>query len=544
MQIETGLFISMLVGVINLILGFFIFLKDKRNLVNIFYFLLSLSISIWAFAVGIGRNAEFLPTLLIWAKIAYLAAAASAMFFLYFTFVFPSKENFSLIKKILPFLVFIFLSFLMVLKFDSFIVTIKTLNHKPLISNIIFLFGWVYVVYSIYTLFFFTAGLYYLFFKYRKARDITKTQIKYILLGSLSTITLAILSNLMPWSGMLKYNYFGPMFTMVMVVSMAYAITKHQLFNIKVIATELLVGLVSLVLLVELVSADSLPEMILKLAILVSFIYLGWSLIQSVFKEIERREKLESLTNRLKTANVRLRRLDKAKSEFVSIASHQLRTPLTSIKGFISMVLDGSYGKLSRKVREPIKSVYNSNERLIRLVNDLLNISKIEAETIVLIPEKIAVGDLVESVVQELKLEARKKSLIIKFKKPKRLPKTLLDKSKIRQVILNILDNAIKYTNQGHISVTIKQEDEDGDKKEKRIIVSIADTGEGMTQKEIDSLFQSFSRGTAGSRLWTEGAGLGLYVAKKFVEMHNGKVWAESKGKKKGSTFHIELPIK
>lgn len=249
-------------------------------------------------------------------------------------------------------------------------------------------------------------------------------------------------------------------------------------------------------------------------------------------KEVEKR------TKELSDAYEELKKLDKAKSEFVSIASHQLRTPLTAIKGYISMILENSYGKLSAKLKKPIENIYTSNERLIRLVNDLLNVSRIEAGRTELKREEASITELVSSIIDELKNNAGQKGIYLKLEKTKNGSKNIsIDKSKMRQVIMNIIDNAIRYTEKGGITVRCAAQD-------KKYKIEIKDTGEGMTKDEMGDLFESFSRGKAGTRFWTEGAGLGLYVAKKFVDMHNGKIWAESQGKGKGSTFHIELPIK
>ena len=248
-------------------------------------------------------------------------------------------------------------------------------------------------------------------------------------------------------------------------------------------------------------------------------------------KEVEKR------TKELSEAYEELKRLDRAKSEFVSIASHQLRTPLTAIKGYISMMIENSYGKPPKKMQKPLENIYSSNERLIKLVNDLLNVSRIEAGRMEVKPEKASAEEIVKSVVEEMTNEAERKGIYLKVEKPKKpLPKISVDKDKIRQAILNIIDNAIRYTNKGGITIKCEVQNE-------KYQIEVADTGEGMTKEEISHLFESFSRGKAGARFWTEGAGLGLYVAKKFVDMHGGKIWAQSLGKNKGSIFFIELPI-
>jgi len=249
-------------------------------------------------------------------------------------------------------------------------------------------------------------------------------------------------------------------------------------------------------------------------------------------------EKVDFQIKELREAYEELQKLDRAKSEFISIASHQLRTPLTAIKGYISMMIEESYGKPPEKMRKPLENIYLSNERLIKLVNDLLSVSRIESGRIKIKLEKVSIDEIIVSLIEELKDLAREKDLYLKFEKPEKpLPEISVDEERIRQVILNLIENAIRYTNKGSITISAKKSDS-------KIQISIKDTGEGISKEEIPYLFESFSRGSAGTRFWTEGAGLGLYVAKKFVEMHNGKIWAESPGRGKGSTFYIELKIR
>jgi len=201
------------------------------------------------------------------------------------------------------------------------------------------------------------------------------------------------------------------------------------------------------------------------------------------------------------------------------------------------MVLEKSYGKPPEKMEKPLENIYASNERLIKLVNDLLNLSRLEAGKIEFNPELTSLKELVSGIIQELRINVEKKGLYIKIVKPSEpLPKIMLDRDKIRQVILNIIDNAIKYTKEGGITVNLEKLNSEEQ-------IKVSDTGEGMDEKEIQSLFQIFSRATAGTQLHTEGAGIGLYVARQFVEMHGGKIWAESLGKGKGSTFIVRLPI-
>jgi len=262
------------------------------------------------------------------------------------------------------------------------------------------------------------------------------------------------------------------------------------------------------------------------------------ALLYSQTKEFNEKltSEVENATVELRQANAELKKLDRAKSEFISIASHQLRTPLTVIKGYASMMLDGSFGEMSKPIHDNMEKVFDSNERLIGLVEDLLNVSRIESGRLKFDYEKAQLNEIVASVVEELAPNVKAKELYIKYENPVDLPAMMLDKRKIRQVIINIIDNSVKYTKEGGINITLE-------KKDKLLRFCITDTGMGISASDLPNLFKKFSRGEDTSIVHTEGTGLGLYVGKQMVEAHGGKIWAESEGVGKGAKFCFELPI-
>jgi signal transduction histidine kinase len=248
-------------------------------------------------------------------------------------------------------------------------------------------------------------------------------------------------------------------------------------------------------------------------------------------------KEVEKATQDLKDANEELKKLDRAKSDFISIASHQLRTPLTVIKGYVSMMLEGSFGELNQKVDENLYKVYESNERLIHLVEDLLNISRIESGRLQFNFEETDLTAMAESVIEELSASAKKKKLYLHFTPPKTvLPKINLDAEKLRQVFMNLVDNAVKYTKRGGVTVTMEKVGE-------KISCCVSDTGMGISADDLPNLFKRFSRGADTSLVHTEGTGLGLYVGKMMIEAHQGRIWAESAGVNRGSKFCFELPL-
>ncbi|MBU0476607.1 PAS domain S-box protein [Patescibacteria group bacterium] len=230
--------------------------------------------------------------------------------------------------------------------------------------------------------------------------------------------------------------------------------------------------------------------------------------------------------------------IERMKTEFVSIAAHQLRTPLSAIKWTLRMLLDGDLGGLSQEQENFVKKSYESNERMIGLINDLLNVSRIEEGRYLYKPTLERLGDVVHFVINSYQEEARKRKVNLEFKKPEtELPKVSIDVEKTRLAVQNLLDNAIKYTLPGgKVTVSLKN-------TKKGIEFSIKDTGVGIPKDQQERVFAKFFRGANIMRMETEGSGLGLFITKNIIEAHGGKIWFESE-EGKGSTFYFALPIK
>lgn len=245
---------------------------------------------------------------------------------------------------------------------------------------------------------------------------------------------------------------------------------------------------------------------------------------------------VEKATEKLRTANEKLTKLDKAKSEFMSIASHQLRTPLAGIIGYLDMLEDGDYGETNEEQKPVIHDVLQASQRLARLVNVFLNVTRIEAGRFVMNYTTMPFHEIMESMYKELKPTADMKGVKLMYKK-KKLPDVEVDQDKIKDVLLNLTDNAIKYTPEGKVTISAEA-------TKRTVHVQVTDTGVGIEPEEAKNLFNKFVRGSDIAKVSPNGSGLGLFIAKKIVEGHGGKVWATSKGKGKGSTFHFEIPIK
>ncbi|MFA5107183.1 MAG: GAF domain-containing sensor histidine kinase [Patescibacteria group bacterium] len=248
-------------------------------------------------------------------------------------------------------------------------------------------------------------------------------------------------------------------------------------------------------------------------------------------------EELRLTNTELAKANDHLKQLDEAKNEFISIASHQLRTPLTGIQGWLSMLVDGDFGKIDEEKLNILKQVLDASKRMVRMVNLFLNITKIEAGKFVLDKKPAQIEELIQTELIEIIKVAEEKGLKLEYKKPaKKLPALMVDSDKLKDVILNLVDNAIKYTPQGSVTVSVQ-------KINGNISVSVKDTGRGIPPDDAKRLFTKFVRGEGIAQVQPDGSGLGLYIAKRIVDAHGGQIWVESEGLGKGSTFIFTLPV-
>lgn len=230
------------------------------------------------------------------------------------------------------------------------------------------------------------------------------------------------------------------------------------------------------------------------------------------------------------------REIEEIKSDFISIVSHELRTPLTAIKGFLSMVLKQDFGQLSDKQFHYLSRVYQSNQRMIDLVEDLLDVSYIESGKINLTIRPVAMETVLNEVVSELAGKGAANQIMIKVKRRTRLPLVLADETRLHQILLNLVDNAIKYSAPG------TEVDIDFQISSDELVTVISDHGVGITKSQIDRLFTKFGRIYNPMSVQAGGTGLGLYIVKNLVESHGGRIWVTSQ-EGKGSKFRFSLPI-
>ncbi len=519
-------FIIILVSSFGIYLAFWVYYADRKAKTNQLFTLMMLFALSWiilCYFSGILINNLGLSLFL--ARLAYGIAILFFIPFYFFSLWFiKKKEEVRLLKIFIPigsltiFFLSVFTDFMAEKMIPINIIGIS-MGVAPVIGVGKFIyFGFVFFVAVLVVVRLIKA--------YFKVSKIEKLKLQYFLIGIIIFVIANLVFNVIfaSWVGDARYYQLGNYSAIFLLAFTAYAIVKRELFGIKVIVTSIFVVLIAILLALDmLLFTEVFLIKALKTAALLIFLVFGRILINSVANEVKRREELEKLS--------------RAKSEFISMASHQLRTPLTAIKGYSSLMMEGTYDKSKAKQKKVLKNIFISTERLIKIVNDLLNLSRIELGRLEIEKEPVRIEELAESVFKEMKSRAKEKEIKLLYEKPKQeLPELNLDSLKIRQAIFNLVDNAIKYTEDGEIKIIIE-------KIKDKIRITISDTGRGFSSEEAKRLFELFIRGEAGIDTFVEGTGIGLNVARKFVELHGGNIRAESEGKNKGAKFYIELPI-
>ncbi|MCX6808174.1 MAG: HAMP domain-containing sensor histidine kinase [Candidatus Berkelbacteria bacterium] len=261
-------------------------------------------------------------------------------------------------------------------------------------------------------------------------------------------------------------------------------------------------------------------------------------LIRSVKDEIGQRQKIQKIAKRLEEANTHLEELDKIKDDFLSMASHELNTPIAAIEGYLSMILvEKMAGEIPAKVRQYLESVFTSSQRLAHLVKDLLNVSRIEGNRIHIIYEEKPIVDIIKQSIMEIDPKVKEAHHTLTFHEPKKkIPATYLDVTRVTEVLINMLGNSCKYTDPGgKIEINVVSDDQ-------KVVVSVADNGKGIPKERNQAVFEKFSQVDV-LKDEVKGTGLGMYISKRFIELMKGKMWFHSDGEGKGTTFYFSLPL-
>ncbi|MBU2542792.1 hypothetical protein KJ785_04510 [Patescibacteria group bacterium] len=514
---------------VSIFLGFLILFRDRKNKVNQTLALFSFGVGLWSIFYILWPMAETRANTLIFFQLLHIPACFVSIFYLHFVVSWLDiyKKQRWVIR-----IGYVISTFFASLTFTPYFITgmVPRFSMRfwavpgPLYHYYLSMFFGIFVYSS-----------FLLFRYYFKEKGIRKKQLLIILIG-IGISFVGGSTNYFLWYN-INIPPYGNILASSFVIFTVYAIVRYNLLNIKLIATEGALLVMNTLLIFRFIISRSNTEFVVNIVVLVGSFLLSFLLIRSVKIEIKRREEVTQLAHSLEKANLKLQELDRQKTEFLSIASHQLRTPLSIMKGYIELIEDGAFGKPTKKIVSTLDEMDESNERLVKLVDEFLDITRIEQGRTKFDFVVSDLKKLTDSVVKELNDRATDKGLKIQWKPKFKKMNVYMDEEKVRHVIFNFIDNAIKYSETGIIKVSLER---CGSAVKLRVI----DNGIGFNKEDEVNFFQKFYRGNNVKGTNVTGTGLGIYVCKKFIENHGGSVWAKSPGIGKGGEFGFRIPTK
>ncbi len=511
----------------SLILGSIIFFSDRKSVTNFLFLVIAVVTSIWT---GFNYLAyQFVdPIVALWiVRLVMFFAALQAYSFFLLIVTFPNRSI--QLKKPIFITLNLLVSLVLVLTLSPLVFPrvdmVPGSVPKPVPAPGILFFAAVAVSLVI-------SGIVVLVRRVFKTSGKERVQQLVLLVGVFIMFGSIIFFNFI-LVAFFRNSSFIPLsgiFTLPFVICTFYAISRHELLNIRIVGTEILVFVVVIITLMEVIVSVGVVEIVFRTGVFITLLIFSILLIRSIVKEVEQRRKLQELTQRLKD-------LDKVKNEFISVAAHELRAPLTVVKGYISMILDGDTGKVPEQTQGFLEDSLVSNERMIRLVNNMLDVSRIEEERIIYQEDYANLRDVAQTAFGEFSLEAKRKSIELKTEIPENVVDGIyVDKDRLHEVVVNFLSNALKYTEKGGVTLRLSNP------KAEMVRLEVADTGIGISEEEQKKLFRKFYRVKTDVGK-TIGSGLGLYISKLLIEKFGGKIGVDSKVGE-GSTFWFELPVK
>ena len=530
-------------AIVALFLGAFVFYKNKTGLINKILLGLAVVFSLWSFLnLVVWTSYDSKSIMFAWSLLGILFSLLFLLA-LYFVYVFIHKKDAPLLGKI--FGLILFLPVILLTPTSKNLTGFDVANCEAgegiFFTDYYYLFG----------LFIFFWILFLVFLNYRKAGLDREEKRQIILLATgielflLSFFSTGYIASKIDSFWLEQYGLFG---MVIFMGFLAYLIVKFKAFEIKLLGAQALV--VSLIILIgsQFAFIRNNTNKILTAITLVLAAGFGWMLIRSVKKENEQKEALE-------LANIALKKADQAKNEFINIASHQLRTPVTVIKGTIAMLIDGSIDSFDDVTKKRLyEGARFKCKKLEDIINDILSATSLTNKKFSVMDrdaEKINIKEFFTKMIEEFTPETMEREIELTLGKlDATVPEIVGQKQYLEEAFSNLITNAIKYTpspkqtpdirdmREGRALIEISSRKVGND-----LIFSIKDNGIGISTEEIPKLFHKFVRAENAKNMYTDGTGLGLFIVREVIEGHGGKVWVESE-LGKGAEFFVQLPIK
>lgn len=506
--------ISALVNVMtSSILGTLVLLADTRSKLHRTFFFFAAAVTLWSISYFWWQLATDAPSALFWVHMLMAGSIFIPVFYFHFTthFLNRSKE-----MRHVIIIGYIQAAIFSVINWTPlFVIGVTPKLGFPFWPDAGPIFLPFLLVWGFYAMY----PVYLLLVRLRVAENTERSRIRLILLGT-AIGYIGGETNHFLWYNIPVLPY-GTITASIYLAFVAVSIMRYRFLNMKMIATELLTFALWFFIFMRMIFSTTAQDQLLEAALLGVTLVIGVLLIRSVDKEVEQREEIQELSNQ--------------KSEFMSFASHEIRNPITAMRGYASLIVDGTAGQAPESVKNVARKVLVEGNDVLELISQFLNKSKLELGQLSYAHDTYDLGAVVAQVVDGHVPHAQERGLSIK----KRIDLSqhlavIGDEGKTKEVVGNLIDNALKYTKRGGITVSVE-------KIGKNIRAEVVDTGVGIPAHTIEHLFKKFSRADA-QKMNLLGTGLGLYLGKTFIEAQGGKIWAESDGEGRGSRFIIEFP--
>jgi len=507
------------------LLGFLVYFSDRKSITNKIFLVFSIITIVW----GVINYLNYQITndlFVLWAiRLVIFFAVLQALSFFVLMLVFPDKVFVfpSWFKKIiLPVASLAALLTLTPIVFSSIIKVPGDLVAHPVVAPGIVIFVFTAVLLVVF-------GFIIITRKFLKAQKELRSQLRLVIIGASIMFALIIVFNLI---FLLAFNTtrfvpMGSLFVLPFVLFAGIAILKQRLFNVKVAGTAIMVFLLSIVLFLEIIFTNTLALGIFRSSVFLLVLIFGISLIKSVIKEVEQREKLAEL-------NISLQDLIQQRESLMHLINHKVKGSFTHSKYTFAGILDGMFGPISPEIKKAAENGLDSDEAGIRTVDLILNAANLQKGTVVYDIKPIDFKKILEDEIVLRKEFIEKKGLKLETNITNENCQIQGDVFWIKEVVNNLLDNSINYTKEGKIVVFLE-------KKDKKILFAVKDTGIGISDEDKKKLFTEGGRGKDSVKTNTSSTGYGLYSVRLIVEAYKGRVWGESAGSGQGSAFYAEF---
>ncbi len=515
-------------GLVGLVLMVVVLHRNWNDRFSVLYALVNISLFIWA----TGRYLSLITTnpdaALFWIRILYYGSILIYIFFLHSILIFIKVSD-----KRKPILLF----------FNSLAVILLVANTADLIFGTTFLIsgavpkllfpfyeipGRIYFVQLFINISIPLYALFELLMAYRHTEGSFRSQIKYIILSSIfgfvggGTILLPVYGfNIQP---------FGIPFVALQFITITYAITRHRLFDLKIITTQVFTFILWIFILIRTLLSDNPTDIITNASLLILTVVIGVFLIRSVMQEVRNREKIEKLAKELEEAN-------RSQENFIHLFSHEVKGGLGKANAVFSEIIEGTYDSDQKLLKETAGLALKDNRKVVKQVEDVLNSANFKTGKVTYVLKPFDFKEALLESINGYKSEAETKGLKLDVRVQDN-ENYLVNGDRgliVGHLFKNLIENAINFTPSGDIRIDLS-------KTNNKIRLAIKDTGVGITLEDKAKLFTEGGHGKESTKINVHSTGYGLFITKQIVEAHHGKIWAESEGAGKGSTFFVELP--